>query len=196
MFSPKVLDRANVIEFRITEDELRDYLSSAEGLNLEGLAGKGAAMGSDFVRLALERNYPLENADKLNASLLEFFSELKKTGAEFGYRTATEIKRFVGIANKLDPDWAIDKIIDAAIMQKLLPKIHGSRSKLIPVLTSLASLCLQDPEKVDIKKVLFDAYGTDGFASGLKIKYSISLEKICRMHKNVIANGFTSYAEA
>lgn len=196
MFSPKVLDRANVIEFRITEDELSDYLDSVGELNLEGLAGKGSEMGSDFVRLALERNYPLENADQLNEALLFFFKELKKTGAEFGYRTASEIKRFVGIAKKLDPDWDLDEIIDAAIMQKLLPKLHGSRSKLVSVLTSLAKLCIKDATKIDIKKDLFEAYDKEGFASGLKIKYSISLEKICRMHKNVIANGFTSYAEA
>jgi 5-methylcytosine-specific restriction enzyme B len=153
-------------------------------------------MGSDFVSLALERNYPLENAAKLNDALLEFFKELKKTGAEFGYRTASEIKRFVGVASKLDPDWDLDDIIDSAIMQKLLPKLHGSRSKLNPVLTSLAKLCLEDATKVDVKKELFEVYDTAGFASGLTIKYPISLEKICCMHKNVIANGFTSYAEA
>jgi 5-methylcytosine-specific restriction protein B len=196
MFSPKVLDRANVIEFRITEDELSDYLDSAGELNLKGIEGKGSGMGSDFVRLALERNYPLDKTDQLNEALLEFFKELKKTGAEFGYRTASEIKRFVGIAKKLDPAWDLDEIIDAAIMQKLLPKLHGSRSKLVSVLTSLAKLCIEDATKIDIKKDLFDAYDKEGFASGLTIKYPISLEKICRMHKNVIANGFTSYAEA
>lgn len=196
MFSPKVLDRANVIEFRITEDELSAYLSSAGKLDLKELAGKGSSMGPDFKRLALKKNYPLDNADKLNDSLLEFFKELKKTGAEFGYRTASEIQRFVGIATKLDPDWDLDEIIDAAIMQKLLPKLHGSRSKLVSVLTSLAKLCIEDATKIDIKKDLFEAYDKEGFVSGLKIKYPISLEKICRMHKNVIANGFTSYAEA
>ncbi|WP_113923821.1 MrcB family domain-containing protein [Cognataquiflexum aquatile] len=197
MFSPKVLDRANVIEFRITQDELSDYLASAGELNLDGLEGKGSGMGSDFVRLALERNYPLENADQLNKALLFFFKELKKTGAEFGYRTASEIKRFVGIAKKLDPDWDLDEIIDAAIMQKLLPKLHGSRSKLVSVLTSLAKLCIDGTVSEDeVKKKLFEVYDTDGFALGLTVKYKVSLEKICRMHKNVIANGFTSYAEA
>jgi 5-methylcytosine-specific restriction enzyme B len=196
MFSPKVLDRANVIEFRITENELGDFLSLGRELNLEGLSGKGSSMASDFVSLAMERNYPFENDDKLNEALLEFFKELKKTGAEFGYRTASEIMRFVGVASKLDPDWDLDDIIDSAIMQKLLPKLHGSRSKLNPVLTSLAKLCLEDATKVDVKKELFEVYDTAGFASGLTIKYPISLEKIYRMHKNVIANGFTSYAEA
>ncbi|MCH6236808.1 McrB family protein [Cognataquiflexum rubidum] len=197
MFSPKVLDRANVIEFRITEDEISDYLDSVGELNLKGIEGKGSGMGSDFVRLALERNYPSDNADQLNEALLEFFKELKKTGAEFGYRTASEMKRFVGIAKKLDPDWNLDEIIDAAIMQKLLPKLHGSRSKLVSVLTSLAKLCVENVvSEDDVKKKLFEAYDKEGFASGLKIKYPISLEKICRMHKNIISNGFTSYAEA
>lgn len=196
MFSPKVLDRANVIEFRVTKDELSSYLSSPIELNLTSLASKGSGMAVDFVKLAMNKNYPLENAGKLNDALLEFFNELKKTGAEFGYRTASEIKRYVGIAAKLDPEWGINQIIDSAIMQKLLPKLHGSRSKLISVLTTLAKLCMQDATKVDIKKDLFDTYDTKEFGLGLTIKYPISLEKICRMYKNVIANGFTSYAEA
>jgi 5-methylcytosine-specific restriction protein B len=196
MFSPKVLDRANVIEFRITEKELSNYLSSPRELNLKGLAGKGSDMGADFVKLAMEKNYPLEDSDKLNSSLLEFFQELKKTGAEFGYRTASEVRRFAGIAKILDPGWEMEPIIDASIMQKLLPKLHGSRSKLTSVLTSLAKLCIENIAEDDVKKKLFEAYDTDGFALGLTIKYPTSLEKICRMHKNLIANGFTSYAEA
>jgi hypothetical protein len=55
-------------------------------------------------------------------------------------------------------------------MQKLLPKLHGSRSKLNKVLPTLIELC-------------------EG-------KYIISLEKLERMKKNAEENGFASYAEA
>lgn len=51
-------------------------------------------------------------------------------GAEFGFRSAREICAFVAIADRLVPEWKEDEVIDAAIMQKLLPKLHGSQRKL------------------------------------------------------------------
>ena len=33
-------------------------------------------------------------------------------------------------------------------------------------------------------------------SSDTNIKYKISFEKICRMYKNAVKNGFASYAEA
>ena len=96
------------------------------------------------------------------------------------------------MANKLDADWKQDEITDAAIMQKLLPKVHGSRRKLEPVLKTLGALCLQAGEKMEdyISKSEID------FADSTKIKYPVSLEKILRMYQSLISNGFTSYAEA
>ena len=99
--------------------------------------------------------------------------------------------------NKLDVinrDYSenIDEKIDIAIMQKLLPKLHGSRSKLVPVLSVLAGLCYTKLfTKEEIKKIFDDA---DKYTE--KVIYPISLEKITRMYNNVIDNGFTSYAEA
>ena len=36
----------------------------------------------------------------------------------------------------------------------------------------------------------------DELKSDMNIKYKISFEKICRMYKNAVENGFASYAEA
>jgi 5-methylcytosine-specific restriction protein B len=60
--------------------------------------------------------------------------------------------------------------MDAAIMQKLLPKLHGARRKLEPILEKLETLCKQD--------------------------YPGALEKIQRMLKRLREHGFTSFAEA
>jgi 5-methylcytosine-specific restriction protein B len=118
---------------------------------------------------------------------------LKKTGAEFGYRSASEIFRFAAVINNIEPEWSMPEIIDAAIMQKLLPKVHGSRRKLEPVLKTLGSLCLQSGQD-------FDDFVTSKseitFNDSDKIKYPLSLEKILRMYQGLIDNGFTSYAEA
>jgi 5-methylcytosine-specific restriction protein B len=125
--------------------------------------------------------------------LITFFSELKKVGAEFGFRTASEILRFVAVINKIEPHYSLSEIMDAAIMQKLLPKVHGSRRKLEPVLKTLGTLCLQNGKQ-------FDDYAKSDFnidySSRNDIKYPISLEKITRMYQNILNNSFTSYAEA
>ena len=187
MFSPKVLDRANVIEFRVTAAEMESYLISNTQINLKDLKGEGTNMAANFVELAKDTNLYTTDIKQLNETLMNFFVELKKTGAEFGYRSASEITRFVAVANKLDPTWGLIEITDAAIMQKLLPKVHGSRRKLEPVLKTLGALCLQDDQKFD------DYLKNTGTTAA---KYPLSLAKILRMHDNLISNGFTSYAEA
>ena len=193
MFSPKVLDRANVIEFRVTADEMKSYLLSNSAISVENLEGLGANMAGSFIGIAKNKNIEPENAVELNNALMSFFSELKKTGAEFGYRSASEIIRFAAVVNIIEPGWSLLDIIDAAIMQKLLPKVHGSRRKLEPVLKILGTLCLQDGQK-------FDDYLTTkteiNFSDTVRIKYPVSMEKILRMYDNLKSNGFTSYAEA
>jgi len=193
MFSPKVLDRANVIEFRVSEVEMEDYLMNNKPLDLDTLKSKGANMGKSFVEIATAKNRMPGETEEMNKTLIAFFSELKKSGAEFGYRSAAEIIRFAGVVNTIEPAWSMTKIIDAAIMQKLLPKVHGSRRKLEPILNTLGKLCLQEGQKIEdfiLPKldIVFD--------DSTKIKYPLSLEKILRMRSSLISNGFTSYAEA
>ncbi len=186
MFSPKVLDRASVIEFRVTKEEMEEYLENNLIVKLENLEGEGKGMAKSFVELAKD-NYKYANAEELNKTLLNFFIELKKSGAEFGYRTASEILRFAAVAKQINSGWSENDIIDAAIMQKLLPKVHGSRRKLEPVLKTLGTLCL-------IEGMKFDDYMSK--KESKMVKYPYSLEKILRMYDNLLSNGFTSYAEA
>jgi 5-methylcytosine-specific restriction protein B len=193
MFSPKVLDRANVIEFRVNATEMSSYLKSSPTVDLYTLKGIGASMGQSFVEIAKDRSLAPGDTTVLNDTLMGFFSELKKTGAEFGYRSASEILRFAAVVNKLDPSWKTSDIIDAAIMQKLLPKVHGSRRKLEPVLKTLGTLCLSGGQKIED---YLSATSEIDFSDGNKVRYPVSLEKILRMHDNLISNGFTSYAEA
>ena len=138
MFSPKVLDRANVIEFKIAPDEMDDYLGKKVNINLESAYSACANMAVDFVNKA---NSQVEKDEKNKDVLLSFFKELKKVNAEFGYRTVNEISRYLHFA---DGDLKDDAAIDTAILQKLLPKLHGSRKKLVPTLTALWDICLND----------------------------------------------------
>lgn len=195
MFSPKVLDRANVIEFRVTAKEMGGYLKSNFTVDLANLEGHGANMASSFVLIAKDSSLEAKETEELNITLLSFFSELKKTGAEFGYRSASEILRFASVVNKIELTWSMSDIIDAAIMQKLLPKVHGSRRKLSPVLETLGALCLHIKLKEGEKIENYLYPKTEKDISEL-IKYPLSFEKISRMYRNLLDNGFTSYAEA
>lgn len=180
MFSPKVLDRANVIEFKIAADEMEDYLGKKVNINLEQAYSACADMAVDFVTKAKSQ---VEKDEKNKDVLLSFFKELKKVNAEFGYRTVNEISRYLHFA---DGDLEDDSAIDTAILQKLLPKLHGSRKKLVPVLNSMWKLCLNDGITKEI----------DAEFSATDFKYPESAEKIQRMYNAVVDNGFTSFAEA
>ncbi len=195
MFSPKVLDRANTIEFRLTDQNLEDYIKSDVPLNLNLLKGKGASMAAGFIETAL--TVTDKNLSTVKSELLEFFAELKKSGAEFGYRSASEIGRLMCMLEEFGEKG--DDLLDVAIMQKLLPKLHGSRNKLTKVLPILGSFCLF--EKSKIKEEYLDKYVANLISEkdlnvDENVKYRVSLEKICRMYKNAIENGFASYAEA
>jgi hypothetical protein len=174
-----------------------------EATDVTDLNGEGKNMGESFVTIATEKTKA--NSDTLKNTLNNFFSALQEVGAEFGYRTASEIQTLFGQIDEVNPDFkdsgdfknysSEDNYkIDIAIMQKLLPKLHGSRSKLTPILKTLATLCYQNNEDFTLeqKDKVFETVKEDTRT----VQYPISLEKITRMYHNVISNGFTSYAEA
>jgi 5-methylcytosine-specific restriction protein B len=195
MFSPKVLDRASVIEFRVTAEEMDSYLKNGKSVDLASLKGKGNDMAKSFLDIANNKEYSPGDKELLKTELIHFFNQLKKTGAEFGFRSASEIIRYAAVVNKIEPTMQIGDIIDSAIMQKLLPKVHGSRKKLKPVLETLGALCLND--KTSDQNTLENLLKNfDEGAAKEKVKYQLSFEKISRMYRNLLDNGFTSYSEA
>ena len=180
MFSPKVLDRANVIEFRATAAQMGAFLDDPAGIDLDGLASQGAGFATAFVARAqadadisaLVDTQGAAVAPKLKADLLQVFDALAGVGAEFGFRTAKEIARFMVIHKELSGlDWQYKDALDAQVVQKLMPKLHGSARKLDAVLKAL-----------------------DTFAT----QHALVLtgEKVKRMQERLVRDGFTSFAEA
>ena len=181
MFSPKVLDRANVIEFKIDEEEMDNYLNAAPNVNLDKIAGTVANMATEFVKVA--KTSVDVKFGGVKEHLLGFFKSLKSVNAEFGYRSASEIGRFIALA--LDKgNMPIEKAVDAAIVQKLLPKLHGSRKKLVPVLTTLWNMC-ETGIGIELANEVPE-----------QTKYPLAADKLLRMYRGAIDNGFTSFAEA
>ena len=150
MFSPKVLDRANVIEFRMEREDLAAFLAEPARPVIESLDGLGSYFGSAFVRAASQvPAIPAAVRDPFRSELLLFFDLMRDHGGEFGFRVAHEAARFIhfyrlfgGYADD-QTDW-FAAAMDAVIVQKLLPKLHGSRPRLEGLLWALAWACGAD----------------------------------------------------
>lgn len=224
MFSPKVLDRANVIEFCVTEDEMTRFLEAPQAPNLARIDGRGSVFGEVFVDAAADKTREIPASVKANfqAEMLLFFKLLQEHNAEFGYRTGYEAARFVHFYHQLgghaDDDTAwFTGAMDAVIVQKLLPKLHGSRSKLEGLLWALAWACgLERVERngkdfsAQIREACTaedeQAYGPDAVWNMLAARnatdptraayYPLSFDKVMRMWRKLVRDQFVSFAEA
>jgi len=179
MFSPKVLDRANVIEFRASKEQMAAFLDEPTGIDLKQLRAQGVNFAAAFVSRAqlnadmgaVKDTEGIQLRPKLKDDLLEIFATLEAIGGEFGFRTAKEIARFVVIHQELSGDgWQYKDALDAQVLQKLMPKLHGSARKLSGVLD-----------------------GLHVFAN--KHTLPLTLEKVQRMQARLKRDGFTSFAE-
>ncbi len=210
MFSPKVLDRANVIEFRMLENELKSFLGNPAKPDLWKLDGKGANYGEAFVTASREvANVPADVRDDYEEEMVLFFTALRAHGAEFGYRVAHESARFAHFYKLLGnpeidgPLW-FPSAFDCIVVQKMLPKLHGSKAKLGPLLKKLWFLCVNKPADrgPDALKAAEDASRSTEKKDEPSIDvpagapYPLSAEKIGRMWRLLNENGFTSFAEA
>lgn len=166
MFSPKVLDRANTIEFATY---------SAKNYMMDDFEGNAPDGDLDYLENPLQdseiRKYDinqlrelLENVETSNGANLwielsheleSFQKILKKAGFDFGFRVINEILRFMCVAWRYEKEPDIwdnwERYFDAQIKQKMLPKLHGSERVLGDVLLELYNLCLDADEKIKYK---------------------------------------------
>ena len=147
MFSPKVLDRANVIEFKPEMDDVLNNLLETSSGDEEKVAEPGVAEG--FMQLANEvrsGKIPEEVQPLLNEIKPIFeslYKELEKCGFEFAYRTVKEIRLYAIAAYKTAEEKkpTATEIADIQILQKILPKIHGNKKQIGNLLDELEKLC-------------------------------------------------------
>lgn len=159
MFSPKVLDRANVIEFKPDMDDVLNNLFGTSSDDEEKIADPGVAEG--FMQLANEvrsGTIPPEVQPILSdikTILLSFYKELEKCGFEFAYRTVKEIRLYAIAAYKtaVGEKPTATEIADVQILQKILPKIHGNKKQIGNLLDDLEKLCTEQELKESGKKI-------------------------------------------
>lgn len=165
-FSPKVLDRAMVLEF----DEV----------NLEALRTGTADVDADGYRfpetlspfqLATRESYEALDLE-VHEHLVAVNEILKEARLHLGYRAAVEVALFIKVYGDILPEHLPDEdsasedsldarsrlALDAAVLQKVLPRLSGNRAKLEG---PLAKLCvyLRDLEgpAADMEQEEFDA---------------------------------------
>jgi 5-methylcytosine-specific restriction protein B len=184
MFSPKVLDRANTIEFRVLTEDLNVTTSPLEAVE-EGTQG----LIRRFALSAAETVEPGSGHDELAGYLRGLHEVLSNLNREFGHRTFFESLRFGGLLELAgNPD--VLMALDLQVLQKILPRIHGSARQATDPLNRLGQWCFQGPK---------DYVPADGFDAAEKQEgvpaLPLSFDKVRRMAKRLRENHFVSFAE-
>ncbi|WP_328811370.1 McrB family protein [Rhodococcus sp. NBC_00294] len=130
-FSPKVLDRANTIEFRVASDALQAGLGA-----IAPVKPTSVAAATSFQALS-ESASPLEGSEELQTYLRELHTVLAECNFEFGHRVFQEAVRFRWFAREGRLCESDADVLDLQMMQKILPRIHGAQRRLQTLLDGL-----------------------------------------------------------
>ena len=144
LFSPKVLDRAFTFEFRVVDSDL-DPGAHRPG---PSEAATDDILGSLVTYQQHDEwqfDHPHPERDALADDLRNLHRVLSPAGLEFGHRVMYEALR---LASMLGASRGLgrDEVLDAIALTKVLPKIHGSRQRLQPVLETLITFAEGSPE--------------------------------------------------
>jgi hypothetical protein len=229
MFSPKVLDRAHVIELE----------SQKPSIYLLGEAAKAGEEISVQQALELLQSSILDREEQLNefanpAQIMDRVKELGFTdqdiklivrataraldgcyelllpvGFPFGYRIAKEVFAYLRVwiaASKLrgTENTATMKLwpqaLDRAVLQKVLPKLHGNKRTLGDSLRATAAFLSgrhmnsADPARYSIGINTSVAIKEDeSLALGETPQMKLSATKLLAMHDRLVATGYVSF---
>lgn len=139
MFSPKVLDRANVIEFKPDMNSVMEILTGNNANEPIAKAQDGMAQG--FLKLSKElkqeNNLIESETEHVKEILTKIYTILESCGFEFAYRTVKEISLYLKAAKRLDENFNITTATDEQVLQKILPKLHGNKKQIGKLLEDL-----------------------------------------------------------
>ncbi len=161
MFSPKVLDRANVIEFKPQKEDVFKVFSASGTVGKMVPVNDGSAQA--FLKLAKEirtgkfavdedlthyytdvdGDFTGSNLDYVEGVFSDIYEIVQKYDFEFAFRTVKEIRNYIAAAYELleKTEFNLNQIIDEQLLQKILPKIHGNKKEIGQMLEELTGLC-------------------------------------------------------
>jgi 5-methylcytosine-specific restriction enzyme B len=191
MFSPKVLDRANTFEFRVDSSELATDVRKPNPCSVgdQTLVRGLAKMASDDM---WHQTNPASFRDHLADRLRQLQGLLARYGMEFGHRVFYESLRFAAFAEPAGLG-TMEAVLDRVVLQKVMPRLHGSRRRLELPLLALAQFCRDLPEDIEADEKL-PALQPDQ-PSGTAPKLPGAHDKLSRMLRSLRANQFASFTE-
>lgn len=193
MFSSKVLDRANVIEFN--DVNLSGYERGVDS------SGRFVLKDADVINALLpsETEVPFSSkADYTGALLIapdihvyldELLNILRQYHLHFGYRVINEISHFIRHTHDKIQDFDLEEVMDIQILQKILPKFHGAQGKLEEPLKRLFDFCYDEAvcfSELNLEKAA--AYDEEA-------RFPRSAQKLARMIRSLTVQGYTSFIE-
>lgn len=189
MFSPKVLDRANTFEFRVGTEEL-----SSSFRKPTSCSPANEDLVDALLKIARDNEWHLRNPageqEWFASQMRRLHGVLSGGGYEFGHRVFYEMVRFAAMMSSMgEPDRIV--ALDFQVLQKVLPRLNGSRRELEPTLCAVGRFCYS-LEAPDIpEETAFDPMEYDPRQAQLER----SFDKVQRMVRKLRANQFVSFTE-
>ncbi|ASJ03797.1 hypothetical protein A3L09_10045 [Thermococcus profundus] len=208
-FSPKVLDRAFVVEFH--DVDLGNY-PPAGGNSSENFEGLRDSLlcdlrGSNGKFLANRKKEINEVVNELKTKeywqiLQDLNRALEPYDLHFGYRVVDEIALFFKNAKESEGKGIVkfeshDEIFDLALLMKVLPKFHGNRKKLEKPLKEVLKFCSGESLEISI-----DNLGRAEIVEILKnwqvqknnFRFKHTAKKVLHMLRQLYEIGFASFS--
>ena len=206
-FSPKVLDRASVIEFH--DVRILDALAGEDAEPLpEGFRLADPALSTLDFRPADDATQQALRAELVDSGptysdrLVSLHGLLERYHLHFGYRVINEITTFVALARqRVGPDDAsLGTAFDLAVCQKVLPKLNGGRELDEPLRRLLAFLIDPDDFGGDRWQDAEERWNKAdearrGQGEGPDVAYPRGARKSARMLRRLADTGFVSFLE-
>jgi 5-methylcytosine-specific restriction protein B len=136
-------------------------------------------------------------------TLGELFALMRQRHQEFAFRTMAEILRFLAVDYELTDakdKWDWQAAMDAQILQKILPKLHGSKRKIGSLLAALATYCEKEDNYSAAEEVLknepkAETYPASEGKRASSPRFAESHRKLCEMIEAVRRDQFVSYIQ-
>jgi 5-methylcytosine-specific restriction enzyme B len=191
MFSPKVLDRANTFEFRVASSDL--VSTSKKPIPC---TPADPALIKSLVTMAADQEWhiskPYSHIAELENNLKLLHRMLALYNFEFGHRVFFEATRFAAFLEQAG-DGGLRTVLDRIVMQKILPRLHGSRRRLEMPLLGLAHYARMLPSEIVGESELAESKPED--ADITEVMLPSSFDKATRMLRAVRTNQFASFTE-
>jgi hypothetical protein len=186
MFSPKVLDRANTLEFRVMSDDLRPTSAPASHVD----AGSLTLIKRFLYAATTVADDDWESRSQMAEWLKKLHALLSRHDREFGHRVFFEALRFGALLSEggeTDPLVALD----LQVLQKILPRFHGSIRQVADALHAVGAWCFFGPDAEEASSS-FDPCAPP---PGADPKLPNSFDKVQRMTRRLRENHFVAFAE-